>query len=319
MKKASIMNFNLVYDGEESEMPLLSYFDTIFMPALTSNIIRQTKEANYFFMNVEVNQDNEGEYVLTGLLIKKTVLEVKSDIDENGNLVEKDDKYPTAPYSMFVIYLKNHRMLYIENQKGSPDIRSFKAAVKYVVNRYVCNANRELEEKGEQELPIPIINVTGIPVRHKIDEALKDVVKINQLTLRFYPLNGDIDYMALYDGIGVDLRKKVGCKHGEIILRSPQNVNGVIDVVSQSDGTVEPIFNVTYSDKRKGKIRNDEVSEKLEMDISGDTLEEKESAIEKGKTIKAIAYTSENNKKLYEQYQAKIIPFVRKNRYEGDD
>lgn len=314
MKKASVMNFNLVYYGKDEEKPLLSYFDNIFMPALTSNIVRQIKDAKYFFMNVEINQDSDEEYVLTGLLVKKTVLEVKSDINEYGQLIEKDDKYPTAPYSMFIIYLKNHRMLYIENQKGSPDIRSFKAAIKYIVNRYVCNMNKELEEKGKEELPIPIINVTGIPVRSKIDEALKDVYKINQLTLRFYPLNGDIDYLALCDGIGGDLRRKVGCKHGEIILRSPQNINGVIEVVSQSDGTVEPIFNVTYSDKRKGKIRNDEVSEKLEIDISGDTLDEKKIAIEKGKSIKAVAYTSENNKKIYKQYQDKIIPFVRKNK-----
>lgn len=312
MKKASVMNFNLIYYGKDEEKPLLSHFDNIFMPALASNIIRQTKDSKYFFMNVEVNQDNEGEYVLTGLLVKKTVLEVKSDIDENGKLVEKDDRYPTAPYSMFVIYLKNHRMLYVENQKGSPDIRSFKATIKYVVNRYVCNMNKELEEKGEEELPIPIINVTGIPVRSKIDEALKDVVKINQLILRFYPLNGDIDYLVLLDGISEDLRKKVGCKHGEIILKSPENISGVIEVVSQSDGTVEPIFNVTYFDKRKGKIRNEEISEKLEIDIVGDTLEEKKTTIEKGKKIKAITYTSENNKKIYDEYQAKIIPFVKR-------
>lgn len=312
MKKASVMNFNLVYYGKDEEKPLLSYFDNIFMPALTANIVRQTKDAKYFFMNVEVNQDNDGEYVLIGLLVKKTVLEVKSDINEHGQLIEKDDRYPTAPYSMFVIYLKNHRMLYVENQKGSPDIRSFKAAIKFVVNRYVCNINKQLEEKGEEELPIPIINVTGIPVRSKIDEALKDVIKINQLVLRFYPLNGDIDYLDLLDGISGELRKKVGCKHGEIILKSPENINGVIEVVSRSDGTVEPIFNVTYSDKRKGKIKNDEVSEKLEMDILGDTLEEKKSTIEKGKKIKAITYTSENNKKIYEKYQAKIIPFVKR-------
>ena len=79
-------------------------------------------------------------------------------------------------------------------------------------------------------------------------------------------------------------------------------------------------FDEIVDNRRSARLfTNDEVSEKLEMDISGDTLEEKESAIEKGKTIKAIAYTSENNKKIYEQYQAKIIPFVRKNRYEGDD
>lgn len=35
MKKAFVANFNLVFYGEKED-PLLSYFDTILMPALTS-------------------------------------------------------------------------------------------------------------------------------------------------------------------------------------------------------------------------------------------------------------------------------------------
>lgn len=313
MKKVSVLNFNLVYFEQDKEKPLLEYFDTIFMPALTSNIVKKSGDAKYFFMDVDIKQDNEGEYVLTGLLVKQTILEVKSDIDENGKLVEKDDKYPTAPFSMFIIYLKNHRMLYVENQKGSPDIRSFNSTIKYVLNRFVDKKNKELSQEEKDELPIPILNVTGIPLRSKIDEALKEVHKINQLTLRFYPLNGDMDFCNIFDGIGTDLRRAVGCKRGEIVLKSPQNIKGVVDVVSQSEGTVDSIFDVTYSNKRKGKIRNDEISEKMTMDISGSNpSEEIVNVIEKGKTIKAITHVSEENGNIYENNKNKIIPFVRK-------
>lgn len=313
MKNVSVMNFNLVYFEKDMEKPLLEYFDTIVMPALTEKIVRNNGDAKYFFMDVKVIQDDDGEYVLTGLLVKKTVLEIKSDIDENGKLIEKDERYPTAPYSTFIVYLKNHRMLYVENQKGSPDIRSFKSTIKYVINRYVNKVNRELEEEGKDELPIPIINITGIPMRKKIDEALKEVEKINQLTLRFYPLNGDIDYSGILDGIRIDLRKKVGCKRGEIILKSPQNMSGVAEIVSQSEGTVEAIFEVTYPNKRKGRIRNEQVSEKLSMEISGDTIDEENiSAIQKGKNIAAISHVSDKNRKIYENNKSKIIPFVSK-------
>ena len=109
MKKSSVANFNLVFYGKDEE-PLLAYFDSILMPALTSGITREIGDAKYFLMNVGVEETEEGEYVLRGLIIKQTVLEVKSDLDENGKLIEKDEKYPTAPFSTFVIYLKNHRI-----------------------------------------------------------------------------------------------------------------------------------------------------------------------------------------------------------------
>ena len=316
MKKTSVLNFNLVYYNKEKEEPLLRYFNSIFMPALTSGIIKKNGDTKYFLMDVGVKVAQDGEYVLTGLLVKKTILEVKSDINERGQLVAKDEKYPTAPFSMFIVYLKNHRMIFIENQKGSPDIRSFKATLKYIINRYVDKMNNELRKEGKDELPIPILNVTGIPIRRKLDEALKDVIKIRELSLRFYPLNGDIDYSNLLDGVATDLRRKVGCKNGEIILKSPQNVSGVVEVVSQSAGTVESIFSVTYNDNRKGRIKNDEISENIEVDYSGDTPEEEMlDAIEKGKKLSNIAYVSDENRAIYERHKTQIIPFIKKDNF----
>ena len=313
MKKVSVSNFNLVYINKDKEEPLLKHFDSILMPALKSGIKKGNGDTTYFLMDVKVKEYKQGEYALTGLLIKKTVLEIKSDIDENGRLIEKDDRYPAAPFSMFIIYLNNHRMLFIENQKGSPDIRNFKATIKHIINTYVRIKNAELKEKGEKELPIPILNVTGIPMRQKIDDALKDVMKIRGLTLRFYPLNGDIDYTGLLDGVATDLRRKVGCRRGEIVLKSPKNIAGVIDVVSASEGTVDAIFSVTYNDKRKGKIKNDEISENLELDITGsDTDEEIDSAIEHGDKISSLKYTSDENSRIYEQNKSNIVPFVSK-------
>lgn len=205
MKRSFIANFNLVFYGKEEE-PLLTHFDTILMPALTSGVKRTSGDSKYFLLDVDVRQSEDGEYVLKGLIVKQTVLEVKSDLDEDGKLVEKDEKYPTAPYSMFVIYLKNHRMLYVQNQKGSPSLDNFKATIKYLLNAYVDKENKELDE----ELPIPILNVVGIPMRKKLKEALEDVEKINQLCLRFYPLNGDIDYSGLFGGISKDIRRANG-------------------------------------------------------------------------------------------------------------
>lgn len=226
LKKVSIANFNTVFLLNDEERPLLEYFDTILMPALKSNMVREIGGDKYFFMNIQVLEDDSGNYVLTELIIKKTILEVKSDINENGELVELDNKYPSAPFSTFTIYLKNHRMIYVENQKGSPKLNSFRSTIKYAVDKYVREQNVLLELNNQEKLPIPLVNVVGIPPRKNIEKELKEVSKIYSLTLRFYPLNGDgdIDFSDTFKGLSLDLRKVIGSKNGEVIYKSPKNI-----------------------------------------------------------------------------------------------
>lgn len=114
-KRISVANFNAVFLDGQNELPLLSYFDTLFMPALKSDYVRESGDSTFLLLNVNVVHDKQGDYVLVGNIVKKTILEVLSDLNEFGELVEKDDHYPSAPYSTFVIYLKNHRMIFAEN------------------------------------------------------------------------------------------------------------------------------------------------------------------------------------------------------------
>lgn len=306
-KRISIANFNVVFYEGEKEKALLDYFDKIVMPVFTSGIVRTVGDATYRLMNVNICE-NDGDYILTGLIVKKTVLEVKSDLAPDGTLVKLDEKYPTAPFSTFIIYLKNHRMLYAENQKGSPTLKSFRGMMQYMFNKYMRPMNKE-----EKVDIIPIVNIVGIPSRSKLKETLKEVEKVEKLTLRFYPLNGDLDLKGVFEGLSTDLRKLVGAKNGEIMLRSPQNINGIIDVVDEAEGTVEPIFEVRYPDKRKAKIRNDLLSERMEIEILGDNVQEEiEELLSKGKEIKNLSYVSRGNGEIYEKNLSQISNFCDK-------
>ena len=44
------------------------------------------------FKNIEIASTKD-VYVLTGKIVKKTELEIKTDLNEKGELVEKDEKY----------------------------------------------------------------------------------------------------------------------------------------------------------------------------------------------------------------------------------
>lgn len=311
MKKVEVANFNVVFMEKENEAPLLKYFDSIVMPALKSGIKRVDGDTSYLFTDIEIIKDTENDYVLVGNIVKKTVIEIKSDLDSVGNLVDKDDRYSAAPYSAFAIYLKNHRMIFVPNQKGSPTIKTFSAVVKYVLSQYIkqYNAGQEDEQKY---LPYPYISIVGIPMRGKIEKALQDVYKIRKLTLRFYPLNGDLEFGELFGGVITDMRRRSNTKNGEVVLRSPQNVNGVIEIIEQSSGTVKPIIEVTYPDKSKGKITEDTISERMEMEFSGNNLQEAEELVNKGKLIENINFVSDGNARIYEHYKSKIMKFLSK-------
>lgn len=311
-KKVSIANFNLVFHEKGLDKGMLEYFDEIVMPALTCGYFRKSGDATFLFMDIKVFE-RYGEYILTGIIVKKTILEVKSDLTSDGRLIEVDEKYPAAPYSTFIIYLKNHRMVYVENQKGSPNIKSFRATMQYILNKYVKQQMFELEEEEREKYPIPILNVVGIPTREKLKAVLKDAEKINKLTLRFYPLNGDLDTIGMLNGFSTELRQLVDSKNGDIILKSPKNVDGVIELVEKSEGTVEPILQVTFPGKRKVTINNDNMSERMEIDIRGDNLQEElDNMIMNTRDIQSLQYTSKGNQSIYDKSKSKIIKFIKK-------
>ena len=172
-KKVSVANFNVVFMTENEERPLLDFFDIILMPALKSGITRHQGNNTYLLMDIEVKTDEYDDYVLTGLIVKSTILEVKSMFDEYGNLVERDDVYPTAPFSTFVIYLKNHRMILVENQKGSPSLDNFRSTVKYMLDTYIARENHRRVECNEEQLPIPLVSIVGIPHKGRHDSRFK--------------------------------------------------------------------------------------------------------------------------------------------------
>lgn len=314
MKNVSVANFNTVFLlDNDVEAPLLEYFDTIVMPALQSGIQRTVNDDKYIIMNTEVEETEDKEYVLRGYIVKKTVLERLSDLDSDGNLIEMDDRYSAAPFSLFIIYLKNHRMIYVENQKGSPKLSSFRSTIKYIIDSYVREQNRLHEEEGEPLLPIPLVNVVGIPSKNNLTNELKEVEKINQLTLRFFPLNGDgdIDLSGSLGYLSSEVRKRLGSKTGEISFNSPDNKQGVIDMLTEAEGTIEPIIKVTCENNVRRTIRNDKMSESMKLNISGNNLrEEIQNSIVEGSRIDSVQYTSQENADIYSRNVRKIIPFL---------
>ena len=81
-KKMCIANFNTVFEKNDSEMPMLEYFDTIIMPALLSGHMKKYGDTKLFFDEISVIEDKDGEYILTGI-----IADCPKTLEEHGGKV----------------------------------------------------------------------------------------------------------------------------------------------------------------------------------------------------------------------------------------
>ena len=203
-------NFNVTF-GPNDE-PMLTHFADIVFPAFLEKDFRRVNSggmASFYVSDVEIKEIND-EYVLVGNYIKDTQYNVLTTI-QDGKLVDSPQKVPTAPYSRFIIFLKNHKMILIRNEGKSPDVRSFQVTVNKMLHHYVRQHNLK-EENKNQRLPYAFVNIVDIPLPNDIEEVLKTIKQVKKLRMKFFPLNNDINPELIARGIDEQM-KKTKSKH----------------------------------------------------------------------------------------------------------
>lgn len=309
-KTAYFANFNVTF-GDNNE-PLLNYFDSVVYPAFTNNIIRYYKNPNgnldrYFFENVELVEYENNKFALTGLFVHETKIEVKSIY--NDGIVDTDNHYPSAPFSTFVLFLENHRCVLVKNQSTSPDIRSFNTTVKHIFHEHIKKHNQT--SPHETRLPYPYVNIIALPSERSITEALRYVTKISKLTLKFYPLNGEIhtseSFQHLRDQLDV-----IGSKTGQVVFSSPNNHSKVIQLIRDTDATVEPFAKVKYASGATGTLSQKNFTQTTQLTIDNRTGYPKKDALNIINAVdefNELKITSEENATIYQNKLDKIKAF----------
>ena len=294
-KNMQFANFNITFG--ENDLPMLEHFEDIIFPAFTSGLIRGKKEElpYYSFDDVRIKEIDD-EYVLVGNFIKSTEYKVITTVAD-GVLVSSPADVPTAPYSRFIIFLKNHRMVLVRNETNSPDIRSFQKTVREILTKYIreANTNRPKEDK----LPIAIVHIVDIPLKDSIEQVLKDVNKVNWLKLRFFPLNNDLDPMPLAQVMKKDMQK-VGSKTGNLVFNSPGSKQGIKDVIEATGGMAVATMQVTDSDGEKRRIKEGAFSSTTKVEYNGNLSASGDSyLIAQAQKDHTVTVTSPENQNIY--------------------
>lgn len=206
-------------------------------------------------------------------------------------------------------------MVLVKNQSGSPDIRSFSATIKDVVKEYIRTQNdiKKAEGKGKEEfLPYPHINIAGIKSAQSVRTALADVEKIDKLIFKFFPLNDEWDYDSVFGGIEAQIRRRIQSNKGRMEFPSPQSVDGVADIIEETEGMVKTELKVQYKEdsdkaigKQKGTIKDNELSEVLQVEVTGELSDAYEQINGYGHELNPLHIQSENNLINYEEFVKK--------------
>lgn len=286
-KSMYLANLNITF-GTNDE-PLLKWLDEFVLPALKSDIRRVIKRkgkrepVKILFEGVSVEEIAPEELVLKGVIIKDTVLDIYNQINERGELI-KDEQHPkSAPYSTFLVFLKNHRMVLVRNQAGSPDLRLFASTLDNILKKYRKEENKRRKLEGIQYLPSPVIGVKGIKTDTTIKEVLNSVNRIKSVTLTLKPRNnenGGLD--DLIDGLESQVLKKSNSKAVKISINSPASIYGVEQIINEAGSMVETEMEVEYmevdmdgSEKRStAKIRDNEIAQRIGIEVDGELKEE---------------------------------------------
>ena len=296
-KSMQFANFNITFG--ENDAPMLKHFSDIIFPAFSVDYIRGKRDSvpRYFFAGVEI-KEVDNEYVMVGNFIKETQYRVVTTVQE-GVLASTPADVPTAPYSRFIVFLKNHRMVLVRNETASPDTRSFQSTVRDILNQYVRNANRERSERDK--LPIAIANIVDIPLKDSIADVLKNVSKVSWFKLRFFPLNNDLDPGPLTQHIREDM-KKVGSKTTNIVFNSPNSKDGISKMIAESSGLAVASLQIVDNTGETRRVKEGSFSSTIKIEYEGNIRPNgDEYLIIQAKKDGIISNVSPENERLYEQ------------------
>ena len=297
-------NFNVTFGSKDE--PMLTHFSDIVFPAFLNKEFRRVNsgaKTSFYVSDVEIKEINN-EYVLAGNYIKDTQYDVFTTV-QDGKLVDTPQQVPTAPYSRFIIFLKNHKMILIRNEGKSPDVRSFQNTVNKMLHHYIRQHNLKMVNE-ESKLPFAYVNIVDIPLSKDIEEVLKTVKQIKKLRLKFFPLNNDINPELIAQGIDEQL-KKTRSRNALLEFTSPESRNEVKELLDGSAGLATIRMDVVDAQGNKTKINEDSFVSQKKVPLTHN-IEPANDAyfVEQAMSDPILKQTSDENLRLYEKHKQEI-------------
>lgn len=278
-KKIELANFNCTF-GDSYE-PMLQYFSKIVYPSFNDiSLIREFKiddnsSNKYYFTEMEIVSSEKLGYILKGCIVKETIYRGKSKVDKNKKIIEIDanieNGYEHAPYSIFGIILKNHRLFFIKNEVASPNLVTFKATTKYCFEKYIEKINEEIRKSIKKTLfeehhinplysdlkylPDFKLTITPFIEESSIQSTFDEIVEIDEVSIKFMPQNGDPNFDSVLDHL-YQTRDLTESEEVDTIYKKPKNKENIRSLIQVGNGIINFFLKGKNKDNKEISLSN---------------------------------------------------------------
>ncbi|UCU95230.1 hypothetical protein [Hydrogenophaga taeniospiralis] len=275
------------------DLEMLDLAEEVVIPAFTNSTLkRRYKDTSYFFHNVElmsIQTDGKiSEPAIVGKFVKDTILQ-RDQIFEDGQLVKSIQKLPSAPSSLFVLILRDHKLLFLPEVAGAPGLDSFcttterflkhaheafqKSTFESILqNEFPDGANREqkkeIKESIQKRYPNPNLEVVSLASEETLEAFVDRFDKLKAFSIKLLKPNNEINNEGLFK----QFRAQGSQLHATSSTVSYRNTEGLVKAEvkdhaeSALDGNAEVALSGTDSEGRKLSGSNDDFKIQVVVD-----------------------------------------------------
>jgi hypothetical protein len=207
----TIANFTCLF----GDFVLLDLFHQSVLPAFIGGLSRTHGESKYFFHGVEIldlSTDEKMEYGIVGRLVKETIVS-RSQIFSDGEILQDNAELESAPSSFFVLFLSNHKLLYVRETAGAPSLSTFETTasqflrkchsewINSVYQRFKGTENSVKKMDLFSKYPLPILAITPLSTEASVSAYVEKFRTINTVEVQLLDTNHELDLSGILDDI----------------------------------------------------------------------------------------------------------------------
>lgn len=198
------------------EKVLLDLAEEVVIPAFLINRLRDYGDTSYFFYQTQIIELQKGDSPVIGIVgrfIKDTLLEREQVFDKQTGLVRDHQSIRSAPSSVFLLILNNHKLIYLHETANAPNLAAFRAtAEKFIRMSHKEFINKTYDEKkgGEaavtkkalqETFPYPRIDIIPLSSDASFEEFVRQYDVLRSVQIRFVQTNSELDMNEFFSQV----------------------------------------------------------------------------------------------------------------------
>ncbi|HEX5050919.1 MAG TPA: hypothetical protein VFZ65_04025 [Planctomycetota bacterium] len=268
---------------------LLDHYEDLVEPAFLGGHERRWGETRYLLHAVQyINAGSAKKPLpaLAGRIVKDTVIHQQQKLVA-GELVPADGSLPSAPSSLFVLLLTNHRLLFVREHQGSPDARQFASTIERFVRtertKFVQRKHKEAKEAGEtvtksflqRSIALPEVTVTPVLMPSAVEQFVQQFARIRSVIVEIAPTNDEPDNEEFFRVLRAT-GHAIGAKRSRVEYVAPpkeglDSATTLQQVKAAQNG--QATFKISGEDKAGNRLTGDNEQLRVRVPLASDNEE----------------------------------------------